>query len=218
MDAITATIDSRSYYERTGNRISAVYTLSKLYWLKRHLPDIYGRSRWVLNTKDALYAFLTGHAGMTDYSDAGLTGAFNLQIMAWDDTLLCSLGLLPSLMPEIRPAHDVPYGLCKKVSLQTGLPEGIPVVIGGGDGACASHGAGLFKAGNAYCSIGSSAWIRALSGHPAIDRGMRLFSYPDLDGCHFNVCGTVQAAGAAFDWVRETLFLSGQSKPKDFNR
>lgn len=215
LSRIRACLSDEAYYARTGNRLDMHYTLPKILWLKAHHPDVFARARWYVNTKDALYGFLTGRHGMTDFSDASLTGALSIRRGAWDEDLLREVGLDPGVMPGILPSHDASGRLTREAARALGLPEGTPVAVGGGDGACATHGAGVYAPGMAYMNLGSSAWLCTLSEKPVIDAGMRVFSFFDIDGAHQSVCGTVQSAGAALDWALESLVLPGRKPGAD---
>lgn len=207
---IASLFSDDEFYLRTGNRIDPHYSLPKILWLKDEEPDIYRKARWFVNTKDLLYGFLTGRFGFTDYSDAGLTCALNIETKSWDEPLLSALGVKSECMPQLLPSHHTEGTLTPEAARLLGLPSGIPVSIGGGDGACASHGAGLFEAGSAYMNIGSSAWIISLSDKPVLDSQRRIFCYPDLDGEHYDVCGTVQCGASALDWAVENLLAPGE--------
>ena len=210
LDTLRAVIGEETYYQRTGNRIDVHYSLPKILWLKENLPDIYRKTRWFLNTKDAIHAFLTGSAGVTDYSDASLTGALCLEKRAWDEDLLFALDLDVNKMPRLCVSHAVEGRLTENAAALLGLTPGIPVMVGAGDGASAAHGAGLHDTQGAYCNIGSSAWMASLSQAPVLDADRRVFNYLDMDGVHYNVCGTLQNGASAFDWAVEHL-LPGAS-------
>ena len=205
VDQISRVIDDKTFYRSSGNRLDPHYTLPKILWLRDNEPNVYSRTRWFVNTKDLIYGFLTGCYGVTDYSDAGLTAALDVSGKIWNTPLLRTLGLDASRMPEILPSHTVKGCLTDRAASLLGLKAGIPVVIGAGDGACATHGAGLYRPGSAYMNIGSSAWIISLSEKPILDIERRIFCYPDMDGIHYDVCGTVQCAASAMDWAVANL-------------
>ncbi len=211
LDAIRRALPEREFYAHTGNRLDMHYTLPKILWLREHHSEVYEHARYFVNTKDVLYGFLTGRHGVTDFSDASLTGALNIHTRAWDDELLRALSVNPAVMPTILPSHDVTGRLTRDAAQALGLAEGTPVSVGAGDGVCASHGAGLHRPGSAYINIGSSAWLCTLSDSPVIDESMRIFHFLDMDGVRSNVCGTVQCAGAALDWAVENLLLPGRN-------
>ena len=209
LEQIAREIDPADFYKLTGNRLDCHYTLPKLLWLRQNEPDVYARMRRAVQSKDYVYSHLTGVNGLTDYSDASLTIALDINKGRWAHELLRALGIDSSLMPELRTAHDLSGRLNSEAARFTGLVEGTPVAIGGGDGACAARGAGITEPGKSYCCIGSSAWVAQLTKAPVLDADARLFNYFDMDGEHNYTCGTLQCGAAAYDWMRGLMALDG---------
>ncbi|MBQ3270062.1 MAG: hypothetical protein IJH09_09095 [Clostridia bacterium] len=213
---ILKVVPFEDFYRLTGNRADTHYTLPKILWLKQHEPEVYRRARWYMNIKDYLYGSLTGRFGYTDYSDASLTIALDINKREWATDLLKALDLDASKMPAILKGHDVRGKITREVYRQTGLLPGTPVAIGGGDGACTTRGSGVSEPGSAYCYIGSSAWVAQLLDHPLLDPKARVFSWLDMNGEDYHVCGTVQCGAAAFDWSLKNL-LGGHEQIADIS-
>ncbi len=197
------------FYRMTGNRPDTHYTLPKILWLKENKPEIYRRARWYLNIKDYLYGCLTGRWGYTDYSDASLTSALDINRRVWAVDLLKALKIDPDTMPNLLKGHDIRGKVTRDVYRQTGLIAGTPVAIGGGDGCCATRGAGVAEPGSAYTNMGSSAWVCQMSDRPLLDPQARIFNWVDMNGEDYHVCGTVQCFGSAFDWAVKSLLGGG---------
>ncbi len=215
VDAIRAVIPDEAYYERTGNRIDPHYSLPKMLWLRENRPDAYKRARWFVHTKDALYGFLTGRYGLSDYSDASLTGALQIDEGRWDEDLLRALDLDARRMPQLRVSHDVEGHLTRNAARLLGLVGGIPVTVGAGDGACAAHGAGLAEPGGAYVSLGSGAGMGVITETPVVDPVMRVFNYFDMDGRQYHACGAVQCAASALTWAAAEMLLADKPENPD---
>jgi xylulokinase len=191
-------------YRRTGHRPSASYTGPKILWIKRHQPEIYARAVTFLQPKDYAAFLLTGeHA--TDFSDASGTNVFDLDRRAWAPDLMAAIGLDPHKLPPAHPSATVIGRVTPQAAALTGLTEGTPVVIGGGDGACATVGSGSVSPGQAYNYIGSSAWIAVTAEQPLIDPEMRTFTYVHMDPRYYFPTGTNQSAGGSFDWLERLL-------------
>ena len=209
VEKIKSLIPLREYYAVTGNRIDVHSGLPKYLWLRENAPDIYARAWKFVNIKDYLYGRLTARPGGTDRSDASLCNCLDMKSGDWAWALLRACGVERDKMPGLRRSADVSAGLCAAFAALTGLPQGLPVAVGAGDGACAAHGARSHTVGDAYMNIGSSAWVSAMGESPCADPEMRLFSYFDADETRYNICGTVQSAAAAGDWAIENLLLPG---------
>ena len=206
VEQILKVIPFEDFYRLTGNRADTHYTLPKILWLKEHEPRIYRNARWFMNIKDYLYSRLTGRVGFTDYSDASLTAALDINRRTWATELLKELDIETDRMPTILKGHDVQGHITREVYRQCGLLPGTPVAIGGGDGACATRGAGVVRPGSAYTNMGSSAWVAQLLDHPLLDPQARIFNWVDMNGEDYHVCGQVQCSGSAFDWGVKNVF------------
>ena len=208
----------RDWYELTGSRPSARFSLTKVMWLRDNHPDLYNRTAWVIQTKDFIRGKLTGVWGVTDPSDASLSGMLNVLGRHWAKDALRDLDVDPAILPEILPSYAIAGTLGYTPARLLGLPEGIPVAVGGGDGACAARGAGLTEPGQLYACIGSSAWISQMSDDLMDREGLRLMNYYDLDGEHLVPTGTVQAAATSLDFAVRMLGLQSVREAKELAR
>ena len=189
------------FYRRTGNRPDVHYGLPKLMWLKDNEPEIYAGARACVNTKDLIYGWLTGVHGLSDYSDASLFGALNIHSLKWDADICEAAEIDMAKLPALRPSTDVSGRLSGSVAGLLGLKSGIPVAVGCGDGPATTHGSGVFDETGSYLTVGSSAWVAALNRTPCIDASARAFNYMDMDESLVTVCGTVQCASTAIDYM-----------------
>ncbi len=209
-DFIRQNIDDETYYRITGNRIDPHYTLPKVLWLKQYYTDIYHKTRYFVHTKDYISYRLTGNIGISDYSDASLTCMLDLHKGEWAYDMLKTLKVDANKLPELRCSYEIAGYLTKEAADILGLVEGTPVTVGGGDGACATRGAGVKNVGDAYNYFGSSSWIATLNETPVIDNTARIFNFFDLNGKDMNICGTVQTAAAGYNWAIDILGPSGE--------
>jgi len=191
-------------YRTTGHRISASYSAAKLLWVRNNEADLYRRAHKMMHAKDYIIYKLTGNY-VTDYSDASGTNLFDLDKKDWDGRILAELGIDRALLPEPHPSKDEAGRISAAAARETGLLEGTPVIIGGGDGSCACVGAGVVSEGSAYNVLGSSSWISLASRKPVYDPEMRTFTWVHLDPELYTPCGTMQAAGYSYNWYKNTL-------------
>lgn len=202
----------QTIYQITGHRPSATYTLEKLMWLRDHLPELFAKAYKVLQAKDYMNFLLTG-AFYTDYNDASGTNAFDLQTLSWSEEILKAAGIPLDIFPEAVPSTTVIGAVHREASRQTGIPEGTPVVVGAGDGGCATIGAGSVSVGKPYCYMGSSSWVSTTSDKPLLDENMGTFTWAHPIEGLYQPCGTMQTAGSSFNWF-STIF-QGSSENRD---
>jgi xylulokinase len=191
-------------YRITGHRLSASYSLSKILWLRDHQPDIYARTYKFVHAKDAIVARLAG-VFVTDTSDASGMNLYDLEGGAWSERIIEAVQLDPAQLPEIRSSIDVVGEVLSGVADEVGVAAGTPVVIGGGDGGCAAAGAGVVSEGAAYNYVGSSSWIALATEKPIYDPDYKTFTFGHLVPGMFMPTGTMQAAGASYQWTRDQL-------------
>jgi len=211
-DILAQTLGADQVYRLTGSRVSPGYTAAKIRWIKEHQPDIYRKIYKVLQAKDYAAFLLTG-VFATDYSDASLTQLLNLQQRQWSTEILDALELSASILPDIYPSATVVGRVTPQSAAATGLQAGTPVVIGGGDGGCATVGAGAVQAGDVYNYIGSSSWVALSAAQPVFDPDQRTFNFIHLDPSLYCPLGTMQAAGGAFDWLERLFRAEGATQP-----
>ena len=205
---VRSQIAERDFYRITGHRISPAYSGFKFLWLKNNEPEIYAKTFKTLNAKDFIILRLTG-AYVTDFSDASSTCLMDLNEFCWSNELLEIFGLSPDKMPEIKRSIDIAGTVTAEAARATGLLEGTPVVIGGGDGACAAAGTGCVKEGVANCVLGTSSWISITSQKPIFDEGMTTFNFAHILPYQVMPTGTMQTGGGALSWAVNTLYESG---------
>lgn len=199
--ALEQSLGREAVFRATANRPDPHLTLSKMLWLKDNEPQTLARAAFVVQAKDYIAGRLTGAWGITDPSDASLTGAFNVSARHWATDLWQAAGLSASLLPAVVPSTDIIGRVTADAAAWTGLPQGVPVVMGGGDGACATAGSGVAR-GNAYCVLGGTSWVGLRTDTPLDDS--RLSSYCSLDDT-ITAFGTVQSAGSSVEWLASLL-------------
>lgn len=191
-------------YKITGHRLSSSYSLQKILWIRDNQPDIFNATYKFVHAKDSIVARLTGNF-VTDPSDASSMNIYDLNTGEWSGKILDAVDLSADKLPEIRQSIDVVGEVLPQVADEVGVNAGTPVVIGGGDGACAAAGAGVISEGSAYNYVGSSSWIALSTPNPIFDPDYRTFTFGHVIPNMVMPTGTMQAAGASYQWTRDQL-------------
>lgn len=192
-------------YRITGNRIAPYFTLSKLAWFAENSPLLLEKAAFCVQTKDYISGKLTGNWGFTDYSDASLTGCFDLENKTWAQPLIEAGNFPARLLPQAFPSTHTVGKVTRQAALETGLPEGLPVVIGAGDGACATAGAGAVHENDSYHYLGGTSWVASLTDSYRPDPLRRVSVFCAASPNQYVVYGTVQSAGSSVDWFRNAI-------------
>jgi xylulokinase len=143
-------------FERTGYP-PGQWTLYKALWLKNNEPALYEKIYKIVLVQDFLIYKLTGK--LVTLSGAGtMTGALDIAAPdKWAMDVISGLGVREDIWnSEILPGGAVAGYVTKAASLETGLPEGLPVVTGAGDQPCGILGAGVIQPGEIGINGGTS--------------------------------------------------------------
>ncbi len=197
-------IEFERVYRITGHRPAASYSASKILWIKENEPEIYSTTYKFLHAKDFIVLRLTSNF-FTDYSDASGMNLLDINSLKWSEEMLEITGIDKNKLPDIVESTSVAGKVREEVSGECGLKTGTPVVIGGGDGACATAGAGVVKRGDSYIYLGTSTWMGITDTRPLLDPEFRTFTF-----CHFKkglyfAAGTMQTGGGAYGWFKNVM-------------
>lgn len=201
---LTDIIGNKAAYTITGTVMVANYLAAKALWLKEKYPDVYSGTYKFLQVKDYIIHKLTGKF-VTDYSDSSGTNLFDIRKKEWNAEVVRDAGLDLAKLPEAVPSTTVVGTVTKEAAKCTGLPEGLPVVAGGGDGPCATVGAGATESGRCYSVFGTSAWNSITTEEPLYDDDYRTFILHHLDEKLYMAVGSMQSAGGSFEWLHDWI-------------
>jgi len=212
-ELIRKIIGEMGYYKISGLRLSPTWSLPKIIWMRNNKPKIFEKAYKFLQAKDFVVLKLTGKF-LTDYSDASLSGALNVGKQEWAYELLEELEIMQEKFPPIEPSSHIAGELESDTASYLGLAPGTKVVVGGGDGPCATVGAGAVEDGMMYNYIGASSWISVCTSKPLFDEKMRIFNMWHLDPHLLTPAGTMQMAGGSYEWLKTVMCDSEDSISK----
>ncbi len=183
-------------HAETGTPVHPMSPLVTLRWLAESGVTA---ARWC-GAKDAVLAAFTGRL-VTDRSTASATGLLRMSTRDWSQDALAAAGIAAAALPELVDPTDV-FPLGADAARHTGLPTGLPVVAGAGDGPLANLGVGAVAPGTAAVSLGTSGALRVAAPRPAVNG--RTFCYLLADDT-WAVGGAVSNGGVVAQWAAELL-------------
>jgi len=192
-------------YALLGHRLNPTYSLEKVMWVRDEEPDVFARVRHFCVAKDYVVSRLTGRLA-TDRSDASATNAYDQGRGTWSSEMIAAAELDASIFPGVLESTTVVGTLTAEAASATGLGRETRVVMGGGDGPIAAVGAGVVAPQDgAYACLGTSSWISFCSEAPVADPLMRTMTFDHVVPGSYVPTATMQAGGAAMQWVSELL-------------
>ena len=145
---------SEAVHRITGKKPNPTVAFYKMLWLRENEPGTLARAAKVVDVHAFLVHRMTGH-WRTSWACADPLGLVDMENFDWSDNLLGTVGLKREQMCELYPPGDVVGELKEDVAREIGLPAGLPVVSGAGDGQAAGLGANITEPGRAYLNLGT---------------------------------------------------------------
>lgn len=198
-------VPEAEWYLATGSGFPPpLYSVFKLMWFRGNEPEMFRRVHKILGTKDYINFRLTGVMA-TDPSYASGSGVYDLKARRYSSRLIDASGLDGTMLAEIVPSTQVLSSLTEAAAEELGLPRSVKVVAGGVDNACMSLGAGAFREGRAYNSLGSSSWIAVSSAVPLLEAVKRPYVFDHVVPGQYVSALAIFSAGTSLAWVRDRL-------------
>ena len=200
LDKFRRKISDQNYYKITGLPNNPIFSLAKILKAQR-------AAKYVL-----VHDYLMYHLGCSDYytdwSNASLTGLFDVSNLAWNKQLLKLAGLNEANLPALVPSGKKIGVLSQRAASQGGLLPGTPLIAGGGDQQCGGLGAGCVKPGIAQISLGTAGVVLCYSARPIKDPKMRISTCAHAVPGAWESEGLQNSAGASLNWLKKLFGLS----------
>jgi sugar (pentulose or hexulose) kinase len=153
--------ESHLIAEKTGIAVKPSFALSKIYWIRRHEPSLYERTRTFLHAADYLQGLLSGDFATSDFSNAVKTG-YDLANDRWPESIASALDISLDKLPRVVKTADVVGVLRKDLAERYGLGE-VRIVAGATDSTTSFYSSGAEKVGDWNTTLGTVAAIRGVA-------------------------------------------------------
>ncbi|MDP3655290.1 MAG: FGGY-family carbohydrate kinase [Rhodoferax sp.] len=185
-------------------------------WIAQHQPDIWAKTDKYLLLSGYLNYRFTGRFVDSVASQVGYV-PFDYKKGCWaaaSDWKWQSMPITPRMLPELVPAGTIIGQVGTLVALETGIPEGLPVIAGAADKACEVIGAGCLTPEIACLSYGTTATVntttpRYLEATPFIP------PYQAAVPRHYNTEIQITRGFWMVSWFKEQFGLHEQQIAKE---
>lgn len=202
--------------QHTGLVIDSYFSGTKIKWILDHTKthDRAKRGELAFGTIDTwlIWNLTQGRVHATDYSNASRTMLFNIRELKWDERMLTELNVPKELLPEVKPSAfhfgNWNYG-----------GTDIPIAGVAGDQQAALFGQACFNPGEAKNTYGTGCFMLMNTGtHIQYSKNGLITTIAwGIDGkVEYALEGSVFIAGAAVQWLRDSMHLIDQSKDSEY--
>lgn len=191
----------QDYLPLTANPATPAWPAFKLQWLRDNDPAAYDAAAAVLMPKDYVNLRLSGEISM-DRTEAGCSFLMDPASGAWSQEMCDRLGLDRGKLPPIRLPGEILGSVSATAARETGLPEGVPVLVGGGDYPLALLGSGACRPGIGSDVTGTSSIITVVAEKPLLDP--EICNVATVDG-NWGSFVLLDSGGDAMRWARRAF-------------
>lgn len=151
---LTEQMDGKTIASITGAKPHVMYSISKMMWMKKHRPEIYGRAEHIFLMEDFVVFALTGRAQI-DYSLAARTMAFDITALKWSREIFALAGIDMELMSKPVPTGTSAGRIRPEIAQKTGLSKDTQIISVSHDQVAAAVGSGVFSSDKAVDGAGT---------------------------------------------------------------
>ena len=195
-------------FSLTGNVPTAAWLGWKIKWLQAYQPEVYQKTWKVLTASAYITYQLTSAEPLLDCSEASGSFLMDAKSLDWSPKMFALLGLDPGKLPAIRPSSQVAGTVSRQAALATGLLEGTPVAVGGGDMLCTLLAAGLTQPGRAVDITGTSSIMCIYAHEPVLDRRLMNLHHSMPGWVTFGIC---DSGGGSLKWFKDAFCQEEQA-------
>jgi len=188
------------FHQRTGGRFHPMFPVFKLASMRlTGSPELISTKR-IVSIKCLLNHELT-KTWVEDLGIASSSGLLNVTDGSWDREILSLLQLRTDHFPAVESRTAILGAVTREAAARFGIPEGIPIVNGTGDGFTANIGSDCETPDRFAVTLGTSGVVRQTLTRPALDRDSGTFCYlADRDAYLLGCAGS--NGGNVLDWGR----------------
>ncbi len=193
------------FFKATGmyTAIEYVREHSRFVWIKMNEPEIYKKTHIFMQVASFLTYRLTGEIKESVGTMVGMFPYDYDKLKFYPQKGIHSIfGITPEQLPEVVPPGTIMGHITKSASKKTMIPEGLPVVVGGGDVQSALLGMGVTEDTSAALVLGSTVDFDIPSKKYVKDKKLRFVTWPAAIPGHY-----VMEAGVGAGFVTVTWFM-----------
>ncbi len=193
---------------KTGLIPDAYFSASKIAWILDHVEGARDRAaagELAFGTVDTwlMWNLSMGRIHATDYTNASRTMLFNIHTLEWDQEIMDYFGIPMAMMPEVHPSSYI-YGQ----SDSHYFGGEIPIAGVAGDQQAALFGQCCFSEGDVKNTYGTGCFLLMNTGKQPYTSSNGLvttIAASTGDDVEYALEGSVFVAGAAIQWLRDSL-------------
>ncbi|MEG0484246.1 MAG: glycerol kinase GlpK [Oscillospiraceae bacterium] len=203
--------------DKTGLRIDAYFSATKVQWILEHVDGALKRAvngELLFGTVDTwlIWKLTGGKVHVTDYTNASRTMMFNIHTLEWDSEICAKLNIPMQMLPKVCSCSEI-YGYTNIGG------ENVPIAGIAGDQQAALFGQTCFEKGNVKNTYGTGCFMLMNTGSVPVrsNNGLLTTIAMCIDGkVEYALEGSVFVGGAVIQWLRDEMKLINESSDSEY--
>jgi len=198
-------------FKKTGLPISTYFSLSKILWLIRNVPEVEKNleiDNVCFGTIDSWIIFKLTGEHLTDVTNASRTLLLNIEAGKWSEKILKTLDIPITSLPKIKPSLSN-FGTSNEIL------KNVPITAVLGDQQASLFGHNCLSKGEIKNTYGTGCFALTNTGEEIVYSNNGLLTtiaYQVEDQpIQYAIEGSVSIAGAAVQWLRDNLNIIEES-------
>ncbi len=185
----------------TGSALTQQSVAPTVAWLHRHEPDVLARTHRLLGSYDWLLVAL-GAEPHVEQNWALESGLFTIDRRPVPE-VMDAAKIDDAWLPRVLAPGSVAGRLSAAMAERTGLPVGVPLIVGGADHVLSAFAAGVEKHGDWLVKLGGAGDILVASDRILLDERLYLDAHP-IPG-HWLPNGCMATSGSLIRWYQRLI-------------
>lgn len=209
IELVTAALDQKELYERTGGTTNQQHIIPRLLWVKRHEPEVWAKTCTVMGSYDYILYKLSGTKAL-ELNWAAESGCYDIHRRTWITEQLEQFEINPQWLPRVVDPMEVAAHTLPEMEALMGLPGGIPIIGGSADHVASTLAAGIIDEGDLLIKFGGAGDI--LYCTEQLETSPKLFfDYHDVPG-RYLINGCMASSGSLVKWYTNEILHSEDPK------
>ncbi|UVD81633.1 glycerol kinase GlpK [Mycoplasma iguanae] len=223
-DSLIAENKAEFFRGKTGLIINPYFSATKIRWILKNVPEAktkLAQGKLLAGTIDTwlIWKLTNGKVHATDVSNASRTMLFNIHTQQWDQEILDLLEIPKSILPEVK-ASSTHYGFVERDFWSKTAQHDVPITGVAGDQQSALFGQMCTEVGMVKNTYGTGCFTLVNTGEKAVTSKNKLLTTIAWkigdQKTIYALEGSVFVAGAAIQWLRDSLRILYNAAESDF--
>ena len=208
-------INQKKIYDETGCPMHTSYIPARILWLRRTNSELYKKVGLWTDFSNYLYRRWIKNKNIPiSYSVASWTGIFDRKKLKWNESILNSINLESSYLPELKSYDFSLQGLSETFNKRWKNLNDSVFFLPVGDGVSSNLGVGSNTEGKIALSIGTTGALRVLTKKTNLKIPQGLWAYK-LSTENSLIGGAFSEGGNVGLWLKKLMNMQENSEEID---